>query len=150
MSAEILEQVASGFHGAIDIIALHRARRACGYSVGKREHYRRLVVKFGESRSDDTDNSLVPIFVVDNDSAFVGVELSAIFEYSICFIGDLLVEFLSVLVVLVDIFAELKRLVEVASNKQFDSLHSRLHSSGSIDARTDFENHITDCDFLVV
>ena len=76
MSAEILEQVASGFHGAIDIIALHRARRACGDSVGKREHHRGLVIEFGESRSDDTDNSLVPIFVVDNDSALVGVVLT--------------------------------------------------------------------------
>lgn len=49
MAAEVLQQVAGGVHGRIDVEALYGARRTGGKPVGEGKHNRRLVVKLGKA-----------------------------------------------------------------------------------------------------
>ena len=91
----------------------------------------------------------MPVLVVDDDRA-LAVDNSHIFlDKRVGFLGDLLVEFLAVAVVLVNVLSLFESLVKVAAYEQVHRLHAALHSAGGVDARTDLENHLADRDILV-
>ena len=148
VSAEILEQIAGGFDGLIDVESLHGARRTCREAVRERKDNRRLVVKLGEARCHDADNALVPVLIVDDNRFFGRVGLAAGVENGVGFLGNPFVEFFAVFVVLVDFEALACRFLGVAGHKQFYRLASALHAARCIDARPDLEHHIADAYFL--
>ena len=128
---------------------MNRTRRTGCKTVGVGEYNRRFIVQFGEPRSHDADYAFVPIFVVNHNRLFASHNFATVFKNLACFLGDLLVEFFSVFVVLVDVFAFFNCVSHILGDKQVNSFATALHATRGIDARTDFENHIANGDFFV-
>ena len=92
----------------------------------------------------------MPVLVVDNDGFVVRIYVAALFENLVSLFGDALVKFFAVAVILVDVFALGVSVGKIFCGKQFDGFHSRLHTSGSVDSRSDFEDYVADSNLAVV
>lgn len=90
----------------------------------------------------------MPVFVENHYRLLVAARLDTLGEDGVGLLGDALVEFLAVFVVLVDVAGAVGSVGDVAAHQQVDRLASALHASGGVDARADFEYHIRDGDFL--
>ncbi len=146
MASEVLEYVAGGFYGFVDVKALHRARRAGGHAVVEGQHHCGLVIEFCKARGHDAYDATMPVFVVDDDRFLVGAVLAAGLEYGVGLFGDTFVELLAVLIVAVDLLPFFVRFGGVAGHKQIHGLTSALHASGGVDAGADLEDHVGDGD----
>ena len=71
-------------------------------------------------------------------------------EYLAGLLGNTLVEFLAVLVVLVDVLALFERTSHILGYQQIDCLFARLHTPRGIDAGAYFEYDVADGDVFVV
>ena len=142
VTAEILEQIACGINGGIDVEALHRSRRAGGKSVGKCQHHRRLIIKLGKARCHDAYDAFVPVFVEDYNRLLVAAGLDPLREDCVGLLGDAPVKLLAVLVILVDVAGFLICVGDVAAYQQIHSLAAALHAARSVDARADFEYYV--------
>ena len=90
----------------------------------------------------------MPILVVDDDGSLFSKVWHAGYDLA-CLLRHSLVEFFSLLVILVYELSSLQRLVVVVLYKQRYRLFSVLHSARSIDARADFEDDVAHGDILV-
>ncbi len=80
-----------------------------------------------------------------NNDGLTSVErLSVRFDDLVGLDGDLLVEFLSVAVMLVDTCGNFLGLDGVVGDKQFNGFLSGFHTSGSVDAWSDFKDDVAD------
>ena len=70
-------------------------------------------------------------------------------NHGYCFVGNGFVQILTVVVIYIDGTAALVSKAIITCNEQFDRFGCQFHTSRSIDARSDFENYITDGDFFV-
>ena len=96
-------------------------------------------MQLGKARGHDADNALVPVLVVDYNGFLLRVHLAAGFEYGVGLLGDLLVELLAVLVILVDGLAKARGFLEIAGGEQLHGFRPALHAPRGVDARPDFE-----------
>ena len=148
MSAKVFEQVGTALHRLIHIEARHRTRRPCGHAFGTCQHHRRTIVLFGQARSHDADNALVPVLAVNHDaSAFIksGQILYAVNSL----FGHLLVEVLSRLIVKVDASCLFECHRKILFHQQVHSFLTVLHTSRRIDARSDFKDDVVHRQFAV-
>ena len=148
VAAEVLQEVAHGVDGLVDVESLHGARRAGGEPVGEGQHHGRLVVQLGQAGGHDAYDALVPALVVYDDGALGRVHLAARLEYGVGLLGDLLVQLLAVLVVLVDGEGQLGGVLGVACGEELHGLTAALHPARGVDARSYLEDDVADGDFL--
>ena len=85
----------------------------------------------------------MPVGVIHYD-AFLSFDVLNFFDDRIGFIGNLLVEFAPVVVILVNAFASFVRLVHIFREQQFDGLASVHHPSRGIDAWSDLKDDVAD------
>ena len=91
----------------------------------------------------------MPVFVIYDNRALTLHDSHIIFYKVIRLLGDTFVKLLAVTVVLVNIFALLIGIMQISAYEEIHSLHSALHSSGSIKTRTNLEDYVTDGYILV-
>ena len=101
----------------------------CTEAVGERQHHRRFIVKFCEARGHNAYDAFVPVLVVDHNGFLGRVAFAAAVEDGVGFLGDAFVEFLAVLVILVDGLGNLECLVGVSGHEQLHSFAAALHAA---------------------
>ena len=89
----------------------------------------------------------MPRGVVDDD-AFLRIHVVNLLDDGVRLVGDLLVQLAPILVVAVDVFAELLGRLHVAREEQVDGLLAVHHASGGVDAWADLEDDVADQDVL--
>ena len=149
VSAEVLQQVADGVDGGVDVEALDGAGGAGDEAVGVGEHDGGLVVELRQARGNDAYDALVPVGVVYDNGALAADDADVAGYDVVGFQCDALIKLLAVLVVLVDGSALLVGVVEVAADHEVDGLYAALHAAGGVDAGTDLEDDVADGDLLV-
>ena len=91
----------------------------------------------------------MPVLIEDYNRLFVALRFVAAGDDGVGFLGDALVEFLTVFVVLVDGLGALVGVGHVARYEQVDGLLAALHAPGGVDTRSDLEDYVGDGDLAV-
>ena len=141
MAAEILEKIGAALDGLVQVEALDAAGRAGDEAVGLGQHDGRLVEGLNEPRGNDADDTLVPLGIVYDRGILPG-EAFAFLDHLEGFLGNLAVDALAVVVVLVDLLAYGHGGIDVGGGQEFDREATGLHATGGIDARADLEDDI--------
>ena len=89
----------------------------------------------------------MPRGVVDDD-ALLRFHVVNLLDDGVRLVGDLLVQLAPILVVAVDVFAELFGRLHVAREEQVDGLLAVHHAPGGVDAWADLEDDVADQDVL--
>ena len=112
MSTKVFQEVTTMFNCLIHVESRYGTSRTGSQIVGACQDYCRTVIDFRQTRCHDTDHSLVPFFVEDDDGTSVG-EVFQIFHNLVGFFRHGLVQVLACLVVLVDLVGFLQSCREV-------------------------------------
>ena len=132
--------------GLVDIESRNRTCRTCSQIVGTGQYYSRTVIDFSQSGSDDSDDSFVPGFVIDDNGTPFG-EVFQVVYYLVGLFGHALVQVLTGLVVAVNPVAFLQRRFEILFYQQVDRFLTVLDASRCIDTGTYLEYDVTHGDF---
>ena len=81
---------------------------------------------------------------------FLAVERGIVAHHVHSLVGDLAVDALALVVVLVDFVADLAGVFVIAADEQVDGGPSGLHTAGGVDARSDLEDDLVDGDHVLV
>ena len=149
MTTKVFQQIATRFNGFINIETGHRTSRTGSYIAGTGQDHRRTIIFFRQTRGHDTDDALMPFFVVHHDTlAFF--QILARLQNTGSFFGDILIEVFTSLVVGIDFHSHFLGQFDIVGHEQIHCFGSRMDTTRSIQTRTNLEHDIADGDFLVV
>jgi len=148
MPSEVFQKVAAVFNGFVDVESGDGTGRAGCHVIRARQHYCRAVIDFSQPGGNDSDDTFMPVFIVQYYRTAIGKSVQ-IGHNLIGFFGHGLVQVLAGLIVLIDLSGFLQGKRKIFFSKQVNGFFSVLNTSGGIDTRTYFEYNVTDSDILV-
>ena len=148
MTTKVLNDVATGIDGRIDIKALDGTSRTAGKAEGRGEHNSRTIIMLGQTTGNDADDALMPGGIIDKNGLLV-LDVHLVNHLDSLF-GDALVELLAVLVVLRNAFGTGLGRLGIACDEQIDGFLAIHHTARSVDAGTDLEDDVRIGELLLV
>ena len=148
VSAKVLDDVTTGIDGRIYVETLDGTCRTAGKAQSRSEHDGRTIIMLSQSAGNDSDHTLVPRGIIDEDGLLV-LDVHLVNHLN-RLLGDTLVKFLTRFVVFRNAFGTFVGSSEVTGNKQIDGLLAVHHSTRGIDARTNLEDDVRIGQFLLV
>ena len=145
VATKILQQVGAALDGLVEVEAGDAAGGARDESVGLGQHDRGLVVGLHEPGGHDPHHALAPLGIVDDGGVLAGQACAGL-DHLQGFLGDLAVDVLALVVVLVDLLADQHRRAGVRGLEELHGQPAGLHAPGSVDARADLEDDVVDGD----
>ena len=147
MTTEIFQQITAIFNRLIHVKAGYGTGGTCCHIIRTGQHYCGAIINFRQAGGNDTDNTFVPIFVVQHDRTAFGKSFQISYNL-VGFLGHGLIEIFPGFVVLIDLIGFFQSYGEILLSQQVDGLFSVLDTSGGIDARAYLEHDVADGNIL--
>ena len=147
MSAKVLQQVTAVLYRLVNVKTGHGASRSSDKLRRFSEHHCWTIILLCQARGHDTDHPLMPVRVIYHYRPVV-VNVLHIVDDRIRLVGDFLVQFSPLLVVLIDALALFPRHRAIFRQQQLYCLLTVHHASRGVDARPYLKDDITDRDLL--
>ena len=141
MATKVLQQVAAILYRLIHIKARHRAGRAGSQIPRTSQYHGRTVIDLRQSGSHNTDHTLMPRLIIDDDRSALVQSLQSIHD-AVGLFGHALIEVFAGFVVLIDLSSLLKGRRKIFLCEQVNRLLTVLDATRCIDARANLEDDI--------
>ena len=141
VTTKVVEQILTTLNGSVHIKTTHTSSTSCHDITIQGEHHCWTEELLRESRSHDANNALVPVGIVNHDGTLVlhlwqlRHNLARLFRHAF-------VQFLALLIIMIDGLRHLQRFVIVTFNEQIHRFLTILNTSAGIDAWTYLEDDV--------
>ena len=142
VTAKIVQQILTTLNGSVHVKSAYAPCTARHDVAIQRQHHSRAEEFLGQSRSHNANHALMPIGIVYHDGTLI-LHARQLSHHLTRLLRHALVQFLALLIIVVDGLRHLQCLVIVTFNEQIHRLLAVLHTSARIDARTNLEDDVT-------